>query len=227
MRDTFFPSSEIAAKFWIGISKVVGALLVFLIGWIIAKFAKILIIKFFKLIRIDTLAEDSGLKELLEKGGVSRSVSDLLGVGVYWLLMLVVIFMAINFAGIIIPPTVIDSLLTFIPKFILGLLIFIFSLFVATLFAGIVRTSAANAGIERAGLLGKFTQIAIITFGIVLSLQEIEIAPNFIGNVFIIILGSFCFGMALAFALGAKDIVRKHLEAFLEQKPENKTEQKP
>ena len=220
MKDVFLASSEeIAAKFWQGVSHVVGALLIFLIGWVVAKFAKLLIIRFFKIIHIDTLAEDSGLKELLDKGSINKSVSDLLGIAVYWLLMLVVIFMAINFAGITIPPTVIDSLLNFIPKFILGLLIFVFSLFVGTLFGGIVRTSAANAGIERAGTLGKFTQTAIVTFGIVLALQEVEIAPNFIGNVFIIVLASVCFGCALAFALGAKDLVKKYLEGFLEKKP--------
>jgi len=214
----FGPSAELISKFWMGISKVIGALLIFLIGWIIAKMFKILIIKFFRLLKVDKLIEDSGLQYLLEKGNISRSASELLGIAVYWLFMLVVIFLAISFAGIAIPPTVIDSLLGFIPKFILGLLIFIFSLFVGDLFAGIVRASAANAGIEKAAMLGKTTQIAIVIFGSVVALQEIGIAAEFIGNVFIIVLGSFCFGMALAFALGAKDIVRRYLEDWTGKK---------
>ncbi|MCS7180675.1 MAG: hypothetical protein NZ891_04920, partial [bacterium] len=140
---------EIISKFWLSLSKIIGALLIFLLGWLIAKFLKVLLIKFFKIIKVDKLSEDSGLKELLDKGNISIEVSHLLATGVYWLLMLVVVFLAINFVGIIIPSTVIDSILSFIPKFILGLLIFIFSLFLGNFFGGIVRTSAGNAGIEK------------------------------------------------------------------------------
>lgn len=210
--------NELISKFWLAFSKVIGALLIFLIGWLIAKFLKVLIIKFFKIIKVDKLSEDSGLKELLDKGNISMEVSQLLGMGVYWLLMLVVIFLAINFAGIQIPSTVIDKILGFIPRFILGLLIFIFSIFLGSFFGGIVRTSAGNAGIEKAPFLGKLTQIAIIIFGTVLALQEIGIASDFIGDVFIIVLASFCFGTALAFALGTKDIIKEKVEEFLKKK---------
>jgi len=210
--------NEIVRKFWFALTKVIGALLIFLIGWLIAKFLKLLLIKFFKVIKVDKLSEDSGLKELLEKGNISLDVSQMLGIGVYWLLMLVVVFISITFAGIQIPSTVVDRILGFIPRFILGLLIFIFSIFLGNFFGGIVRTSAGNAGIEKAGLLGKITQIAIVVFGVVIALQEIGIASDFIGDVFIVVLASFCFGTALAFALGTKDIIKEKVENFLKKK---------
>ena len=206
------PTVALAQKFWLGLSKVIAAVLIFLIGWLIARFLKSLIIRFFKVIKIDKLGEDSGLKGLLEKGNVTRDISELIGIGVYWLLMLVVIFIAVDFAGILIPEEVINTLLGFIPKFILGLLIFIFSVFLGNFFNGIVRTSAGNMGIEKASLLGKITHISIVAFGAVIALQQIGIAPTFIANVFIIVLGSFCFGIALAFALGCKDIIKNYLE---------------
>jgi len=213
------PSAEIATRFWNGVSMIVGALLIFALGWIIAKVIRVLITKFFKIIKIDKLSEDSGLKTFFEKGNMDKEVSDLLGLAVYWIIMLIVVFMAVDFAGVAIPPTVIDGLIGFIPRFILGLLIFIFSVFIGNFFSGIVRTAAGNAGISKANLLGKITQTAIVIFGVVITLQQIGIAGEFIGNVFIIILAAFCFGSALAFALGAKDIVKKMLEDLLEKKP--------
>jgi len=72
---------------------------------------------------------------------------------------------------------------------------------------------------ERAALLGKITQAAITAFGVVVALQEIGIAAEFIGNVFIVVLSAFCFGLALAFALGSKDIVKKWLEEVTQKKP--------
>jgi len=214
----FNPARELIEKFWIGLSKVIAGVLVLIVGWIIAKIIKLLVIRFFQIIKVDKLSEDSGLKNFLDKGNITKNVSELLGISIYWIIMLVVVFLAINVVGISIPSTVIDSLLSFIPKFILGLLIFIFSLFIGNLFGGIVKTSASNTGIEKADLLGKLTQGAIIIFGTVVALQQIGIASNFIGNVFIIILASFCFGIALALGLGAKDIVKEYIEKFFSKK---------
>lgn len=220
MREMFVdPASEVVRQFLAGLSMLVAALVILLAGWIVAKIIRILVTRLFKAIQVDKLVDESGLKQFLEKGNVQRSISELLGMGIYWLIMLVVLFLALRSAGVEIPPTAIDALMTFIPKFILGLLIFIFSLFVANLFAGIVRTSAANSGIARADVLGKVTQTAIVVFGIVVALQEIGIAAAFLGNVFIIVLASFCFGFALAFALGAKDLVKSRLEEWFGKKP--------
>jgi len=72
-------------------------------------------------------------------------------------------------------------------------------------------------GIEKASILGKITHISIAAFGIVIALQQIGIAPDFIGNVFIIVLSAFCFGAALAFALGSKDIVKEYIENYLKK----------
>ncbi len=213
-----YPLQEIAGRFWSGLSRVIGALFIFLVGWIVARLVRVLLIRFFRLLKLDNLVEDSGLKTLLDKGNVTSSPSELLATGVYWLVMLVVVFIAINFAGIEIPSTVIDSVLSFIPRFILGLLVFIFAMFLGNILGEIVRTSAANAGIEKATFLGRLTRIAITTFGIVVALQEIGIAAEFIGNVFIVVLASFCFGGALAFALGAKDLVKKYLEDWTQKK---------
>ncbi len=218
MSNIFEPAAEVTQRFWNGLSSIIGALVVFLIGWLVAKFLRLLFVKFFKILNIDKLSEDSGFKTLLEKGNITKDVSELLGIAVYWLIMLVVIFISISFAGLDIPPSVIDGLLGFIPKFILGLLVFIFSLFLGTFFNGIVRTAAGNVGIQKSATLGKLTQVAIVTFGVVIALQQIGIAAEFIGNVFIILLAAFAFGAALAFALGAKDIVKKSLEDFLAKK---------
>ncbi|MCM8830453.1 MAG: hypothetical protein NC824_05595 [Candidatus Omnitrophica bacterium] len=222
MYGGYEPVKEVAQKFWNGVSRVLGAFVVFIIGWIVAKFIKLLITKLFKFLQVDKLSEETGLKTMLEKGNITKDISELIGIAVYWITMLVVIFIAVKFAGVDIPSSVVDGLLAFIPKFILGLLIFLFSIFLGNFFSGIVRTSTGNIGIQKASLLGKLTQIAIVVFGTVIALQQIGIAAEFIGNVFIIILAAVAFGLALAFALGAKDIIKEYLEGFLKKKDDTK-----
>jgi len=225
MQGGYAPVTDIVQRFWNGLSILFSAFIVFVIGWIVAKFLRLIITKLFKFLQVDKLSEDAGLKAMLEKGNITKDVSELIGMAVYWIVMLVVVFISVNFAGIDIPDSVVDGLLAFIPNFILGLLIFLFSFFLGNFFSGIVRTSAGNIGIQKASTLGKLTQIAIVVFGTVIALQQIGIAGAFIGNVFIILLAAVAFGLALAFALGAKDIIKEYLEDFLKKKDDTTTKE--
>ena len=213
----FMPATEMLQRFWYGLSTVITALLVFFVGWLIAKLLCFLITKLFKGIKIDKLMENSGFKSVLEKGNITKPVSELLGIAVYWIMLLVVIFVALMVGNISVPSSVIGQLLGFIPKFVLGIIIFILSMFLGRFFKGVVQTSVANAGIESAGFLAKLTEVGIIVFGTVLSLQIIGIAAPFIGSAFNIVLAAFCFGAALAFALGSKDLIKGWLEGYFQK----------
>ncbi len=211
------PATEMLQRFWYGLSTVITALLVFFVGWLIAKLLCFLITKLFKGIKIDKLMENSGFKGVLEKGNITKPVSELLGIAVYWIMLLVVIFVALMVGNISVPSIVIGQLLGFIPKFVLGIIIFILSMFLGRFFKGVVQTSVANAGIESAGFLAKLTEMGIIVFGTVLALQIIGIAAPFIGSAFNIVLAAFCFGAALAFALGSKDLIKGWLEGYFQR----------
>jgi len=211
------PATEMLQRFWYGLSTVITALLVFFVGWLIAKLLCFLITKLFKGIKIGKLMENSGFKGVLEKGNITKPVSELLGIAVYWIMLLVVIFVALMVGNISVPSIVIGQLLGFIPKFVLGIIIFILSMFLGRFFKGVVQTSVANAGIESAGFLAKLTEMGIIVFGTVLALQIIGIAAPFIGSAFNIVLAAFCFGAALAFALGSKDLIKGWLEGYFQR----------
>jgi len=211
------PATEMLQRLWHGLSTLVLVLAVFLIGWLIAKLLCFLITGLFKKIKIDKLVEDSGFKGLLEKGNITKPVSELLGIAVYWIMLLVVIFVALMAGNIPIPSNVISQLLEFIPKFVLGIIIFILSLSLGKFFKGVVQTSAANAGIDNPDFLAKVTETGIIVFGTVLALQIIGIATSFISSVFNIVLAVFCFGAALVFALGSKDLIKGWLEGYFQR----------
>ena len=213
--NIFMPAAEMLQRFWYGLSTLILALVVFSIGWLIAKFLCFLITRLFRGMKIDKLVEDSGFKGLLEKGNITKPVSELLGIAVYWIMLLVVIFVALMVGNISIPQNVIGQLLEFIPKFVLGIIIFVLSMFLGRFFKGVVQTSAANIGIESPGFLAKMTEVGVVVFGTVLALQIIGIAASFISSVFNIVLAAFCFGAALAFALGSKDLIKEWLEGMV------------
>lgn len=212
------PTKELISKIGSAISKIVFGVLVFIVGWIIAKVFKILATKLLKGMKIDKLVEDSGFREILLRGQITKEPSELLAGVVYWLLVIVVIFLSINVAGVPIPSGVIENLLSFIPKIIIGIIIFILSLLVGNIVEGVVNTTAGNAGIQQAKTLGKTAKTVIIIFGVVLAIEELGIGRNFVTSVFNIILASAALAFALAFGLGAKDLVKNWLEQFFTKK---------
>ncbi|MCM8763791.1 MAG: hypothetical protein NC830_00260 [Candidatus Omnitrophica bacterium] len=213
------PTKEIISKLGATISKLLFGLLVFIIGWIVAKVFKILATKFLKVIKVDKLVEDSGFREILLRGHITKEPSELLASVIYWLLVIVVVFLSISVAGVPIPSEVIENLLSFIPKIIIGIILFIAALLVGNIVEGIVNTAAGNAGIQQSQILGKTAKIVIIIFGVVLALDEMGIGGNFVTSVFNIILASGALAFAIAFGLGAKDLVKNWLEQFLTKKP--------
>lgn len=214
----FAPLVQISSSFWMGFARLLAALFTFVIGWLVAKVIYLLVVKGLQRIKLDKFSDESGLKAFLDKGKVDRTVSELIGIAVYWIVILVVIFLSVNVAGLSLPSSVIDAIIGFIPRFIIGLIIFVVSLFAGKLFRGIVFTAASNAGIKEAEFLARVTQIAIVVFGIVVAIQEFNIAADFIASVFMILLASVCFGAALTFALGAKDLAKQWIEGIFQKK---------
>ena len=75
----------------VALPQIIGALLILLIGWIIAKVVKKLVVKGLKLVKFNYLTDKVGIEKFLSDGGVKVTSIDVIGTLVYWIIMLVVI----------------------------------------------------------------------------------------------------------------------------------------
>ena len=75
-----------------------------------------------------------------------------------------------------------------------------------------MRTTAGNAGIDRAKLLAKMTKTIIVIFAIIVAIEQLKIASTVILLAVNVILISIGVGIALAFGLGCKDIAGKFVQ---------------
>src|SRR3989338_8512260 len=67
---------------------LLGALLILLVGWLAARILQEVVVRALKTVRVDDLAQRAGLSEVLRKGAVAYTLSELLGVFLYWLVLL-------------------------------------------------------------------------------------------------------------------------------------------
>ncbi len=203
---------EMLTRVGIFIPKLIGLLLILIVGWLIAKFIEAFIVRSLKLIRLDTLAEKSGTSNFLAKGGIKYTLSELIGVLVYWLVVLMVFITALNAMQWTVAAEVLNVIVGYIPNIIISVFILVLGMFVSTLLSTVIRTAASNAGITQSRLLGQITQIVVIVFASVMALQQLKIETGIILNVINIVLAATGLALGLAFGLGCKDVAGKFVE---------------
>jgi len=195
--------------------RLVGALVLLLIGWLIAKAIEGLVVRVLKTVQLDKLADQIQLSGVLSKGGIKHKLSELVGVIVYWLVMLAVVMIVFNALELTVAAELFQTVVTFLPNVIAALFILIIGMFAAAFLASAVRTAASNAGILQSHLLGQLVQAIVVIFAAVAALQQLQIP--FFGEVFLIILGGISLGCALAFGLGCKELAGRWTTDIVDQ----------
>lgn len=199
-----------------------GALLILFVGWVIAKVLSALVQKGLDQIKFNEFSAKLGLSELLTKGGLSVSPSNLVSAFVYWVLMLVVLATTLQAIGLEIAAKLLERVMGYVPNVIAAVFVLIVGMFLANFVAGVVRTAAKNVNVNRAELLASLTKGAILVFTWVSALEQLNIATFFVTTTFQIFFAAVCFALALSFGLGGKDLAARILWDFYNQQNEKR-----
>lgn len=197
--QTFF--DQLASFF----PKLIGAILILILGWIIAKLIKAGSIRLLKLVRLDKVTEKAKIDQFLEEGGTEKSAIEIIGSLIYWLIMLVVILAGFNTLGLEVASELFNQIILYIPNVIVAVIVLIFGIYLASFIAQVVVTYLNNVGIENTEILGKLTQAAIILFVASLALSQLNIGQELVTNAFLLLFGAVCLALALAFGLGGRE----------------------
>ena len=194
---------------------LLGALLILIIGWLIAQAIQGIVVRVLKTVGLDKLADQVQLSNVLAKGGVRARVSELIGAIVYWLVMLAVVMVVFNALQLTVAAELFQSIVAFLPNVIAALFILIVGIFAAAFLSATMRTAASNAGLSQPQLIGQLVQTIVVIFAAVAALQQLRIP--FFGEVFLIILAGISLGSALAFGLGCKDQAGRWVSGLVDQ----------
>jgi hypothetical protein len=201
------PAREMLIKIGSFLATLLGIIVILVIGWLIAKLIKNLVIKVLKVIQLDNVADQAGISKFFAKGGISYSLSELIGILCYWLAMLIVVVVAVNAVGLNVAAELLNRVVLYIPNVIVSIFILVLGMFLANFFAIVIKTAASNAGIEQAQLLAKIVEVVVIVFAIAIALEQLRIGADIVRLAIAIILASLGLGFAIALGLGCKDIV--------------------
>jgi hypothetical protein len=211
------PVKAMLIKVWSYIPAILGAIVILVIGWIVAKFVEAIVVRALKAARLDVVSDKAGLANMLAQGDIKWTLSELIGVIVYWIIILSVLASALSALNLTVAGDLLSRLVAYIPNIIVAIFVLVLGSFLATFVAGVVRTTISNAGIGNAKLLAKITQTVLIVFAVIIAIEQLNIATAFIAFAVNIILAAVGLGAALAFGLGCKDIAGRAMQGILDK----------
>ncbi|MGE8504707.1 mechanosensitive ion channel domain-containing protein [Pseudomonas berkeleyensis] len=187
------------------------ALVLVLLGFVVAKLLDTLLSKLLGKVGLDRLMTGTGLTKLLARVGIQASVSTLIGKIVYWFVLLIFLVSAAESLGLQRVSATLDVLALYLPKVFGAALVLLAGVLLAQLVSGLVRGAAEGVGLDYANGLGRVAQGLVIIISISVAIGQLEVKTDLLNNVIAIVLISVGLAVALALGLGSREIASQIL----------------
>lgn len=194
------------------VPNVLGAVLVFLIGIIIASVLQTVVVKVVQMLRVDELVSKLDVKASLEKVGIRLHVGKLLGWIVKWFFIVVSLIAATDILGWDQVTDYLQEVVRYIPNVIIAVIILLAGILLATFVRNVVKTAVEAAELASADFLSGIAKWAILLFSFMAALVQLQIAPGLINTLFTGLVAMLALGGGLAFGLGGKDHASRVLD---------------
>ena len=193
------------------IPRLFGALVVVLLGFVVAKLLDTLLSKVLAKVGLDRLMTGTGLTKLLGRAGIRIPVSALIGKVVYWFVLLIFLVSAAESLGLERVSATLDMLALYVPKVFGAALILLAGVLLAQLLSGLVRGAAESVGLDYANGLARMAQGLVIIISISVAIGQLEVKTELLNYVIAIVLITVGLAVALAFGLGSRELVAQIL----------------
>jgi hypothetical protein len=202
------------ALFLAAVPRVIGFLLILIIGWFIANLIARLVAGLLRRVNFNSLADRSGLTGFVAGMGVETDASGFIALIVKWFVRLIALVVAFDALGLPAVSGVLRTFLLWIPNLVVGVLVLVIGGLLANAAAGLVRGSAAKAGIGNANLLASIAKAAVWIFAIVVAVNQIGVATTLVNTLFMGVVGAAALALGLAFGMGGRDTARQIVDGW-------------
>jgi hypothetical protein len=203
---------------------LLGAILVFVAGWIVAVALGKAVEHIVKLVRIDDIVEKAGTKARMRKAGVELNIAKFFGGIVKWFLILVFLMAATDILHLVQVTSFLNSIVLYIPNVLVAAVILAIAFLVGNFVYAVIKGSTKVAGIVSATLLATVAKWAIVIFGLLAALIQLGVATSLINTLFIGVVAMLALAGGLAFGLGGKDEAALILKKLRREITENHNE---
>jgi small-conductance mechanosensitive channel len=202
----FQPLQDAFGVFLSYIPQLIGAIVILIVGYLIAKVLQAVVVRVLEGIGFDRWMERGGIKQFFDRADTEHTPHSILGRLVFWFVFIIAITMAADALGIPQVSAVLAQLIAYIPNIIAAILILILAALLANFLSSIVR------GATGSDILASVARYAIIVYAVFAALTQLGVAVELTAPTFLIVLGAVALAAAIAFGLGSREVARDVIE---------------
>lgn len=188
-----------------------GAVVLLLVGWILARWVRAAILKFGDI--ANRLFRNVFTGTALIRFQLTERILRVAGIAAYWLIILVFLTAAARTAELEAFSIWLNRILSFVPVLVGGVLIIALGYLIGQFVRDVVAAAFASGGVRQSTLLARFAQTSVMLIAAVIGIDQIGIDVSFLVTIIAIALASLLGGVGLAFGIGSRDFVANVIAA--------------
>ena len=177
--------------------RLIGALIILVVGWLIAKLVRRGVARLLKAIGLEGLLARAGLAERLDEAGYTAT--DLTARAIYWIALLVVFLLTAEALGVQYLSDILAGLIEYLPLVVVAIVIVIVAGAVGSFLAELSTPWSQERHIR---WLPATARWMVIGFGVFAALNTLKIAEAIVNTLFIAVVGTAGTVVAIAFGVG-------------------------
>ncbi len=191
---------------------LIAALIVFVIGLVLANWLKRLVVKLLNLLHLSEVLGNGGMKQFLANADITQKIESVVGELVRYLVILIFAVASINLLGLNTVTQVLNGLLGYLPNILAAVLILGAGVVLAGFLEKVVKGSLGGIDLRLSRLMAKTVSYLIVIFATLAAISQLGIAKNFIDTIFVGFIGMLALALGLSLGLGSKDLVKDVLD---------------
>ncbi|MBI3443021.1 MAG: hypothetical protein HY007_04605 [Candidatus Sungbacteria bacterium] len=195
---------------------VVGAIILFVIGVVVATAVGKAIEHILKALRIDHVLSQLEVEKMLQHAGFKMQGSVFIGGLVRWFIVVVFLLASVNILGLTQVSEFLRDVLMYLPNVAIAALILIIAGVLADVGERIARASVSSAGYNGA-LVGLVVRWAIWIFSFIAVFLQLGVATALIQTLLTGIVAALALAFGLSFGIGGKDVAAAILGRIREE----------
>ena len=193
------------------IPALVGALVIFIIGWFISVGIGRLVTEVLKRLRFNQMFEKGNWDEALAKADIKVDVSAFIGAIVKWVLVIVFLMAAVEVLGLKEFAGLLKDILAYLPNVVVAAFIFVVAVILADILEKVVRASVASMKVGYGGMVGAIVKWSIWIFAISIIIVQLGVGAALVQILFTGLVAVIVISAGLAFGLGGREIAAEIL----------------
>ena len=205
---------QIGQQFIDAFPRVITAILIVLVGIIIAKITSRTTTKLLEKIGLDKIGAKLNDIEVIQKSKFDIKLSKLFGRVFYYILML---FFLIASADVLAMPAVsqlVTNIFNFIPNLIVAIFVLIIGLILAEALKKLVYSTLRSLAIPSAKILSNFLFYFLLINVFISALDQANINIDFFSQNLTVMIGGAVLAFGIGYGLASKDIISNFLASF-------------